>query len=118
MIPELSGRDYRWLRLAEKLAHTVTDNHKHGCVIVRGGSIVSVGTNLYANGVHAEMSAINKSKQDLAGTTIYICRLRKEQAWGLSAPCVKCEALIKESGIRRVVYSTNDPLNPIFIWRF
>lgn len=114
---DFSRKEMAFLRLAEKIARQGCDNHRHGCVIVKGGSVISLGKNLYLNGLHAEMSAINKAKKDLTGATIYICRIRKEQRFGLSAPCEKCEALIRAKGISKVVFSTNDINSPIAIWR-
>ncbi len=94
-------------------------NHKHGCLIVKGGAIIAKGWNLYANDRHAEFNAINKPwHSELKGATIYVVRLRKEQAYGLSRPCPKCEALIRNAGIVKVVYSTNDPQNPLAIEKF
>jgi pyrimidine deaminase RibD-like protein len=113
---EPSKRDYSFIRLAAKFAKQVCDNHRHGCVIVKGGRIISIGINCYDTGVHAEGSAVSKrNEDDFRGATLYVARLRKEQMYGLSAPCSECDALIRKCGFKKVVFTTNDPLAPIAI---
>ena len=74
------------------------------------------GKNPSAIFFHAETHAIYKSlKNDpdsLNGSTIYICRLKKDKPmgktkWGMAKPCSGCMQAISEFGIKRIVYSMN-----------
>jgi len=106
----------------------------HLCaVIVRGGSVISVGYNkhntngfveYYADQVkgsgrdyclstHAEMAAVTlaRSKTDLNGCKIFVIRLRSPGAKGevgLARPCAICENMLYNYGIRRAYYSIDD----------
>lgn len=91
---------------------------KHGAVIVRGGSVISVGINKNRNhptvvssehikthcSVHAEVDAIRKVK-NAKGATIYVARVNKSGGDLLSRPCDRCHKAIKDAGIRKVVYT-------------
>jgi pyrimidine deaminase RibD-like protein len=71
---------------------------------------------MYATGIHAEIHAFNKlNPGELRGATVYIVRLRKEQPYGLSRPCSDCEVILRNAGVDKIVYSTNDPFNPITV---
>jgi len=91
-------------RLAEISPHP---RYRHGAVALRGGAIVGKGYN--HDGVHAEHSCLsgiwpNKRK----GLTIWVGRITKSGEWADSKPCSECEAMLKDSGIRKVVYSTSE----------
>lgn len=101
-----------------------------GAVIVKGGSIISVGVNTFGlneychyyahreiTSTHAEINAIFRArrKTDLTGTKMYVARITKpnhdigtESSVGLAKPCEMCEELIRRYGIKRVFY-TIDP---------
>lgn len=113
------------LRLA--LSH-VEINHElvaHlAAVIVKGGSIVSVGKNrnrmhsyvMYfadhagCSSVHAELDAIFRvrRKSDLTGCKMYVARKTKQGKIGLAAPCNMCTKAIQRYGIKRVIYTIDD----------
>ena len=87
-------------------------------VIVKHGKIVAVGFNVqkthpkFADGfksysIHAEVSAIIRSRTNLIGSTIYVYR----EVAGIPAmacPCKRCMSIIIESGIKRIIYSVGD----------
>lgn len=91
---------------------------KHGAVVVKGGSVISVGINKNRNhptvvssehikthcSVHAEVDALRKVKNP-KGSTIYVARVNKRGQDRLSRPCDRCNDLIKKSGVRKVVYT-------------
>lgn len=89
---------------------------KHGSVIAKGGRILGKGVNhkikkKTKNGdmwsIHAEDAAIHDAgKEHCKGATIYIAR---SAADGLrnSRPCEACAILIRNAGIRQVVYSVS-----------
>jgi pyrimidine deaminase RibD-like protein len=108
------GRHIKYLKMAREMATRATGVHRHGCVIVSGGRILARGHNSYENGVHAEVNALSANwLSEFKGATLYVARLRKEQAYGLSLPCPACQIDIRKAGIKRVFFSTNDPDVPI-----
>lgn len=115
----LSKSQRQWLKLATKLAGKADKRikSKHGCVIVKGNSIISTAHNRSrTNGhwytwnrvrcsFHAEEFAIRRAKRSLQGATIYIARVVSHGV-SLSKPCEKCQKLIEQSGIRKIIYTT------------
>ena len=113
---ELSNTDQAWLRLAVKVAHQSQERHRHGAVIVLGGSVHAVGFNsqildpaYYAAtatkfSVHAEEAAL--AKLDVAKRGIlYVARINNAGETRMSKPCPACETLIRTAGIKRVVWT-------------
>ena len=94
----------------------------HASVIVRGGSILSIGYNKPSvNGfvrayrphrnfsVHSEADAIMKARKkiNLVGSKIYIARVQKnETRVAISAPCPTCQEMLFNYGISRALYTT------------
>lgn len=90
---------------------------RHGAVIVKGNSIISMAYNRSrTNGwwyhwsdvrcsFHAEEFAIRKASGKLEGATIYVARVVSNGQTSLSKPCPKCQKLIEQSGIRKIVYT-------------
>ena len=106
---------------AIKLAHKSTQPQRHGCIIVRNGNVISRGYNKLINhprifgedaeevikahaGRHAEAEAIRRIKNP-EGAILYVARVRKRGEIGMSKPCKRCQQLIDEVGIKRVVYT-------------
>lgn len=60
--------------------------------------------------LHAEISALLPliNKTDLSKADVYVYRELRNGNLGMSRPCKACMALIKELGIRKVFYTTND----------
>lgn len=96
--------------------------HKLSAIILLKGRPVSFGFN---NGIkthpkaskyteyptlHAEMSAIFKvkNKDILRYCTLVVYREDRMGNLAMSRPCVACQQLIKECGIKKVVYTTKD----------
>ena len=69
-----------------------------GCVIVRGGSLVSSAYNLHGWGRHAELRAL-RPKRDYSGCVLYVVRLNGK----VSTPCTMCMEAIRKAKISRVV---------------
>ncbi len=111
---QVSPKHSRFIEIAANMAKSVPFNHRHGAVVVSGGRILGKGFNDYIRNRHAEICAMGKSwASELKDATLYIVRLRKEQPYGLSRPCPECLKSIRAAGIKRIVFSTNDPSNPI-----
>ena len=103
-------------------------DHPHfrlGCVImIKGNRVISEGANdkyrshpyvqkngqWFNHGIHAELAAIFKVKHrgNLVGATLYIFRQTKNGEFANARPCPMCYELIKECGIKRIVYTTVD----------
>ncbi len=86
--------------------------HRVGCVVVKGGKILSVEHNLYTK--HAEERATNKVwRSEMVGATVYVARplYTEEVPIGLAKPCEDCEKLLRQLGVKKVVYSTQNGWN-------
>lgn len=94
----------------------------HCAIVVKGGSIISIAVNKHLRNsfidvhrhhdscnLHSECRAILKArrKTNLRGAKIYVARLKKQnKAPGLSRPCPMCISVMKNYGIKRVIFST------------
>lgn len=94
--------------IAEKAAGFVSPNPLVGAVIVKDDKIIGEGFHQKYGEPHAEVNAINNSKENVAGSTLYCnlepCVHEKKQ----TPPCVP---FIIENKIKKVVISNLDP-NP------
>ena len=123
--------DYRYFDKARQIADISDYNRVHiGCVAVYQWQIIGIGCNcnkthptqkLYNRyreqsdsmlpKLHAEISCLNQIKHldiNFTKVKLYIYRIRKDQPFGLSRPCLSCMAAIKDLGIRDIYYTTND----------
>lgn len=112
----LSRRQHQWLDLAAKIAMDSTCRMKHGAVIVRGSSVLAVGTNKFRNhpatikdyrycSVHAEVAALRRVGSQAADTDLYVARVTPHGEHRLSRPCGACWGALVRSGVHRVVYT-------------
>ena len=58
-----------------------------GALLVKDGNIISKGYHKYFGAAHAEADAINSSKTNVAGSTLYV-NLEPCNNWGKCPPCV------------------------------
>jgi diaminohydroxyphosphoribosylaminopyrimidine deaminase/5-amino-6-(5-phosphoribosylamino)uracil reductase len=100
------------LRLARRGQGRVEPNPMVGCVLVRGGRIISRGWHRRFGGAHAEVEALRRAGRRARGATAYVS-LEPCQIHAKTPPCT--DALI-EAGIARVVASVRDP-NPLISGR-
>lgn len=124
-----------------KMAFQHSMDHDYGdleynlcAIIVRGGSVLSVGFNKrQTNGfvehytdkirginrewhisTHAEMDAVlqARNKTDLRGAKIYVIRkhlnFQKADVFGMSRPCNICENVLKAYGVKKAYYTIDD----------
>jgi len=96
------------LDLAERAQGQTGTNPVVGCVIVKDGALVGVGTHLERGTPHAEVHALNMAGQKAAGSTVYVT-LEPCSHYGATPPC--SERLIAER-VKRVVVACEDP-NPL-----
>jgi deoxycytidylate deaminase len=116
----LSKRDSAYLSVARYLATKSSARNTHGAIVVKGGRVVGTGYNRNRNhplnvspehiktdcSIHAERSAIKDAGYDVKNAVIYIARVNRHGEDRDSKPCSRCLELIEESGIKRVVYTT------------
>lgn len=95
------------LHLAEAACGQTGINPAVGCVIVRDGNIVGVGSHLEMGGPHAEIHALQMAGSRAEGSTVYVT-LEPCSHFGRTPPC--SDRLIREK-VRRVVIACQDP-NP------
>lgn len=116
----LSKRDKAFLSVARYCAKKSKARNTHGAVVVKSGRVMGTGWNKDRNhplivspehiktecSYHAEEVAIKEAGDSLKGAVIYVARVNKHGEDRNSKPCPKCLNLIKESGIKRIVYTT------------
>lgn len=126
----------KFFRMALQYAqtHDYEDQDYHLCsLIVRGGSVVSVGYNKrntnsfvehftdlargqrdWCMSTHAEMDAVLqvRSKIDLRGSKIYTIRKHKDtdkySVFGMAKCCEICQHVLYNYGIKKAYYTIND----------
>ena len=96
------------IRLAKNGTGRVNPNPLVGAVIVKNGSIIARGFHEKFASAHAEVNAINSTKECLEGTTMYVT-LEPCSHFGKTPPCVD---LIIEHRISEVIVGILDP-NPL-----
>ncbi|KGE17877.1 bifunctional diaminohydroxyphosphoribosylaminopyrimidine deaminase/5-amino-6-(5-phosphoribosylamino)uracil reductase RibD [Paenibacillus wynnii] len=95
------------LDMAERAQGQTGINPVVGCVIVKNGAMIGLGTHLQRGSGHAEVHALNMAAGQAAGSTAYVT-LEPCSHYGKTPPC--SERLIAE-GVIRVVIACEDP-NP------
>lgn len=95
---------------------------RHGAIIVRGNSVIAMGTNTWRNdpavvesdmiegrgtifSTHAEVAAIKRAGSRAKGATMYVARILACGRHGNSRPCQNCSREIARAGIKKVVYT-------------
>lgn len=96
------------LELAERAQGQTGINPVVGCVIIKDGVLVGLGTHLERGTPHAEVHALQMAGAKAAGSTVYVT-LEPCSHYGKTPPC--SERLVAE-GVKRVVVAAEDP-NPI-----
>lgn len=118
----LSNKDKAFLSVARYFATKSTARNTHGAVVVKGGRVVGTGYNRNRNhpkivspehiktdcSIHAEESAIRDAGYDVKNAIIYVARVNKHGEDRDSRPCPRCSKMIKEYGIKRIIY-TSEP---------
>lgn len=106
--------------MARYFATKSKSRNTHGAVVVKGGRILGTGFNKDRNhprvvsperiktdcSYHAEEIAIKESGEKVRGAKIYIARVNRHGQDRDSGPCPKCLTLIKEVGIKKIVYTS------------
>lgn len=112
----------KWFRVAKKEAKKSTYKHKLGACVVKGGSVVSkghneirycaTGANKYSEwreSLHAERAALSKlKKSEITGSSVFVVRVTEEQKWALAKPCSQCMYMLRDLGVKKVVFSISE----------
>ena len=115
----LSRRESAYLSVARYFAQKSVARRKHGAVIVKAGRVIGTGYNKDRNSPlyvspehikthcsrHAEIEAIKDARGDVSGAVIYVARVNNNGEDRNSKPCLRCDTVIKESNIKRVIYT-------------
>ena len=121
----LSKREKAFLSVAKYLASKSDSRHKHGAIIVKGGSVVGTGYNKDRNhpdivspehikthcSVHAEVEAIRDAGWNVKGAVLYVARVNVHGKDRYSKPCDRCAIVIEETEIKKVIYTRSDYVN-------
>ena len=110
-----------YLNIARKAAGNSQETFQIGSCFVKSGRVLSTGFNslnksnalvrkyFHYPTLHAEIAALSKLDPDMIRDgTLYVYRLRKTGKAGLSKPCHRCQIALRELGIKRIVYSTDE----------
>lgn len=114
----------QWIERAANLAtENATGGYHLGAIVVKGGSVLSMGSNRHRNSpimipeiprgswsFCAEETALRPLKKDdtARGATLYVARVTKSGRYGMARPCNKCAELLIEAGITKICYTTRD----------
>lgn len=118
----LSKREKAFLSVAKYLAKKSDSRHKHGAIVVKGGSVIGTGFNKDRNhpdivspehikthcSVHAEVDAIRDAKWNVRGAVLYVARVNRFGQDRNSKPCDRCMVVIEETEIKKVIYTEGD----------
>jgi pyrimidine deaminase RibD-like protein len=118
----LSKKDISFLNMARYFAEKSEENKKHGAIIVKSGSVVGTGFNRFKNhphniptelikvhcSRHAEEVAIREAGSNARGAILYVARVNRQGRDRNSKPCHICSQLIKESGVKKVIYTVEE----------
>jgi len=103
----------------ENIASNYSDGTNTVALIIKGGSLLSVGVNnkdkthtsywngKHDHGLHAEFAALRKVRHH-DNATMYVIRFLKNGDLGVSKPCELCQEVINKSNIRAVHYIGHD----------
>lgn len=107
------------LARAVAVAEQSTCRQQHGAVIEMGSRVLAVGCNRHRNSpnnvskpasqssTHAEQAALRSFLgESLKGATMYVARVSGGKP-RLSRPCKRCQQLIIDAGIRKVIYTAH-----------
>jgi len=126
------NRHKRFLIMAQNVSKLSDYNQHHiGCVLEYKKHIVTSGYNVdkshpvqarynkyrkmrglnIAHKLHAEIMCLQAAKKydiNFGECTLYIFRAWKTGEWAMARSCASCLAMIKDLGIKRIVYTTDN----------
>jgi deoxycytidylate deaminase len=115
-----------YFRLAKNVSHLSNCRIRVGCVLAKKTVLMAcsnkeishpehVPGNDFRKSIHAEVRClIHTSHEDLDGAVIFVYRETKDGCPALAKPCLRCEELLRERGVKKVYYSVPD--YPFYEW--
>lgn len=114
----------KYLHILQKLSKkSNNETYKIGAILVKGGSIISIGYNHQGthklieykrhlrprnNTIHAEIhTVLGISKKEAEHCTVYVARFTS-QGVANSKPCTLCQNILTEMGIKKVFYTATN----------
>jgi tRNA(Arg) A34 adenosine deaminase TadA len=93
------------IKAARKSTHA---SFLHGAILMKGSNIKGWGSN--RGPMHAEVSALSGVwPSERKGCTLISVRITKGHGVLANAkPCADCEKVLREAGIKKVIYSTSE----------
>jgi deoxycytidylate deaminase len=121
----LSNRENAFLSVARYLSTKSVARQRHGAIIVKGGRVIGAGFNKDKNNpdyispehvkthssVHAEIDAIRDAGWNVRGAVLYVARVNNHGEDRYSKPCDRCQVVIEETQIKKVIYTGSDYAN-------
>lgn len=126
----ISKKERSYFNAAKAMSQMSNHRCHVGSVLVMGHKIVGSGCNsstkchrvqaeidqrrygvICSGKVHAEVDTLIpflKKREDLSSATLYIYREKRDGSIGMARPCVGCMEIIKQCGIKKIAYSTDD----------
>jgi len=112
----------KYLHLLQRLSEKSDgEAYRIGAILVKGGSVINAGFNHSGtnrmienhrhlrpnnNTIHAEIHAILGTPKHIAEhCSMYVARFTPGGRIGNSKPCTLCQAILKEMGVKRVMYT-------------
>lgn len=115
----LSRSEKSFLSVARYFAAKSESRQKHGAVVVKSGRVLGTGFNKTTNNPyavspehikthcsrHAEIEAIRDAGWNVKGAVLYVARVNSHGQDRNSKPCIRCEVVIEETQIKKVIYT-------------
>ena len=119
---DLSNKEKAYLSVARYFAAKSKSRRMHGAVVVKSGRVIGTGYNKDRNNpyyvspehikthcsIHAEVDAIRDASGNVKGAVLYVAIVNNHGEDRNSKPCIRCEAVIKESQIKKVIYTIGE----------
>lgn len=131
----ITNTDLKYLKLAETMSNYSDYKRIHiGSCIIKKRCVISTGynkvkshpiQNKYNNilsfkkskdCLHAEIDALIKASIDARGATMYIFRRGNDNIYRNCKPCPACMKMIKDYGIKRIVYTIENGIKEMNIY--
>jgi deoxycytidylate deaminase len=119
---KLSNSEEAFLSVARYFAAKSMSRRRHGAVVVKSGRVIGTGYNKDRNSPlsispehikkhssrHAELEAIRDANWNVKGAILYVARVNNAGKDRNSKPCGLCQVLIRETRIKKVIYTGSE----------
>lgn len=122
-------KGYMSILKASRQAENSTYKQRVGAVLVKGNRILAQGynqlrghrslrSNHWDNALHAEMHCIinalrQVSIEDIAGSTMFVSRIKRDGCTGLALPCKDCFAVLTKFRLKRIIFTSTSGISEI-----